>query len=313
MILQSKEAPFRGVSFSPKLHEQFDSACSSKSSVKLQKYRLVPNRFNPNVQDVQINQLFTIQATEVSFPHSLLRRSVANKKSVKKMQMIAKDKDVVSCTLFLSVRHRSVVTTSSPYHNNPVLKKEIYGNDKDTVIKVVLWDDKINDVKEDGVYDIENATLRSYPNGGHVVNVGKGAMISTAKDDKDITRLDTHNMQEAHREISFPPISIHLIKHFICITCKKDVELDKSCGKTMACPICGMTVSAEKCEIFYSAKLTVPEVVNMFRFQVQLYYDKRGMTLPTDENTICMDMLQDDKTIILVNGRNTCIGFKKNF
>ena len=75
------------------------------------------------------------------------------------------NKDLVSLDAFLSVENRAVVPSKIRYSQDAINKKEVTANDSTWIIKLTLWGDWINSVPKDGVYVIDNVTVREWPQG----------------------------------------------------------------------------------------------------------------------------------------------------
>ena len=318
MLLQTNDKTYRGVSFDPNTYEQINEAFTAKSPVKITKFRTAPNKFDTTKEDIVLNNRCLISPTKVQFK-CCLPSTHPNSPTLKSLDEIKalEDKTHVSCVLYLTVKDLPVVTTNSLYNDGVVYKKEVLGNDEHkSSITVTVYDDNIQILKEDGVYQLNNIVFRKYNNGGQALHVGKDSqIIRDAEKDQLFHCQSITNPDFMQKSFAFPIRSVSVKKYFVCCACKKDVpsnDIVESGGlsSSLMCPECKMRSRKADFKVYYILKLIFDNAeVNVYRQQVKLYYQRKQQEVPTDEDRVTDDFLQDESTILLTNARNTCIGF----
>ena len=280
MVFQTKTNTYRGVSFNTTLYEDMSTACKSKSPVKIKKYRLVPNKFEEGKKDIMLTNNTLIAPTVVDYDHSL---PIQENPPVKKISEIKRldDKTRTSCILYLTIKDQLTITTNSMFHNDPVFKKEVNGNDENDEIPVTIWDDKIDEIPEDGTYEVKNAYFRRYDSGVQVLHINQKTTIARifSLDEKMFRPLQ--NLERSTKKYKFPIKSVFVQTKFVCSSCNKDFEATKASqlSTSSACicpyPLCHMRGRRGDFDQFYIVKLVFPSgaEVMVYRNQVRLYFE----------------------------------------
>ena len=81
------------------------------------------------------------------------------------------------------------------------------------------------------------------------------------------------------------------------------------------CPDCKAVAKAESFPFHYDLKIQFSSEfgeykIMMYKFQVEAYYNMKKMPIPSDEDDLVLGFLSDDKTNIICNLRNTCVGLE---
>ena len=315
MVLQTEQETKRAVCYVPNMHAKFTTVEKEKSPVKLRKFKFTKNLFNPSVNDVTISGRTDVVTTEVDFVHKLpgLSEAAVPTSSVSDILSLRLDKRLVSFNCYLQAEGRPSITTTSKFTDVPILKKEVCANDNSGEIRVVLYGDRVNEIKENGVYTITNAIFRIYPNGSKCVNVSSQASVT--KNEELVIEQTKSSLQElALKEFNFPPASITVTKLYHCLGCKKKFEdASSKSSLILKCVLCSFIAKTETYQFSYILKLLFTmddglEEVMMYSHQVASYFANKKMSVPADEDEIAVTLLSDNKTTIMVNDRNSCVG-----
>ena len=105
-----------------------------------------------------INARTNVKTTELDFPYQLpttFTNSVMVSASIADIIGRKEDKTLVSLHCHLKFERYPTINTKSKFHDNPIVKKEICGND-DGAIKVILFGDHVYKITESDTYTISN-------------------------------------------------------------------------------------------------------------------------------------------------------------
>ena len=157
MHLQSSNKTYRSVSFCLKLHEKFCKAQESKNPIKLTSFKRVLNYYDHTKEDIVINSSTKLQVIEnASFPYVTSLESIL---TIKEILDTKENGEEVSLIAYVAAKNCPVIQTQTKMSGTIINKKEIAANDNSGMVKITLWEGRINDVPLDGVYKIKNAIV----------------------------------------------------------------------------------------------------------------------------------------------------------
>ena len=309
MHLQSPNKTYRSVSFCQKLHEIFCKAQESKSPIKLTGFKRKLNYYDHTLEDIEINNSTKLQVIEnASFPYVTSLESIL---TIKEILDTKKNGEKVSLIAYLAAENCQVIPTRMKKSGTIINKKEIVANDNSGMVKITLWEGRINDVPLDGVYKIKNAIVDEY-NGTKSLNTheqtiftGSGHNIQSSK----VTLTDL-----LIRRLRFAPEAITNIDvRFTCPLCGKYAENGNS--KLFKCPSCSAVVLTSKLNERYYLKIMFKvnsgtRSVTMNSKNLKDYFLFRELEMPETLDEISESILTDENTVIVVDSRNTIINFE---
>ena len=309
MHLQSSNKTYRSVSFCLKLHEIFCKAQESKNPIKLTGFKRELNYYDHTKEDIVINNSTKLQVIEnASFPYVTLLESIL---TIKEILDTKENGEEVSLIAYLAAKNCPVIQTQTKMSGTIINKKEIAANDNSGMVKITLWEGRINDVPLDGVYKIKNAIVNEY-NGNKSLNT-YGKTIFTGFD---------HNIQPSKvtltdfviRRLRFAPEAItHIDVKFTCPICGEYAENGNS--KLFKCPSCSAAVLASKLEEQHYLKIlfkvnSETRCITMNSKNLQDYFLFRELEMPQTLDEISESILTDENTVIVVDNRNDILNFE---
>ena len=309
MHLQSSNKTYRSVSFCLKLHEIFCKAQESKNPIKLTGFKRELNYYDHTKEDIVINNSTKLQVIEnASFPYVTLLESIL---TIKEILDTKENGEEVSLIAYLAAKNCPVIQTQTKMSGTIINEKEIAANDNSGMVKITLWEGRINDVPLDGVYKIKNAIVNEY-NGNKSLNT-YGKTIFTGFD---------HNIQPSKvtltdfviRRLRFAPEAItHIDVKFTCPICGEYAENGNS--KLFKCPSCSAAVLASKLKEQHYLKImfkvnSETRCITMNSKNLQDYFLFRELEMPQTLDEISESILTDENTVIVVDNRNDILNFE---
>ena len=138
--------------------------------------------------------------------------------------------------------------------------------------------------------------------------------IDVDGEDGEYENIQLQALENQEKEFTFPVKAVNVCKYYCCLACNKDFEESSIVGSSdeaIKCPLCGMCARCDTMQWYFSAKLSFDEgEVNVYRHQLKLFYDRKKLSLPKTEKEVTLDILQDEKSVLITNNRGTCVGFK---
>ena len=217
----------------------------------------------------------------------------------------------VSLIAYLAAKNCPVIQTRMKMSGTIINRKEIAANDSSGMVKITLWEGRINYVPLDGVYKIKNAIVNEY-NGHKSLNT-YGQTIFTGFD---------HNIQPSKvsltdfvvRRLRFAPEAITNIDvKFTCPICGKYAENRNS--KLFKCPSCSAAVLASKLKEQHYLKIifkvnSETRCITMNSKNLQDYFLFRELEMPQTLDEISESILTDQNTVVVVDSRNDILNFE---
>ena len=217
----------------------------------------------------------------------------------------------VSLIAYLAAKNCPVIQTRMKMSGTIINRKEIAANDNSGMVKITLWEGRINDVPLDGVYKIKNAIVNEY-NGHKSLNT-YGQTIFTGFD---------HNIQPSKvtltdfviRRLRFAPEAItHIDVKFTCPICGEYAENGNS--KLFKCPSCSAAVLASKLKEQHYLKImfkvnSETRCITMNSKNLQDYFLFRELEMPQTLDEISESILTDQNTVVVVDSRNDILNFE---
>ena len=136
-----------------------------------------------------------------------------------------KEKDLVSTEVFVNIDNSTVNATSTKYQTGLVSKREVAVNDDIGVMRLTLWSNSIDLIKESGTYIIENVTLKEYHSSLILSSIAK-TVVKLSECNIASTNILLPELKTSL--VKLPPQSIAVRKHYVCPTCKKYSPNDMS-------------------------------------------------------------------------------------
>ena len=309
MHLQSQYKTYRSVSYCQELHEIFSKAQESKSPIKLTGFKRKLSYYNPTEEDIVIDSSTKLQVIEdVSFTYVTSLESVL---TIKEILDTKKNDEKVSLSAYLVSENCPVIQTRVKKSGTIINKKEITANDNSGMVKITLWESRINDVPLNGVYKIKNAIVNEY-NGTKSLNTNGQTIFSRSDHNIQPSKVTLTNL--AVRRLRFAPQAItNMDAKFTCPICGKYAENGNS--KLYKCPNCSAVVLASKLKEQHHLKIMFKvnfetRYVTMNNKNLKDYFLFRELEMSETLDEINESILTDEKTVIVVDNRNATINFE---
>lgn len=183
-------------------------------------------------------------------------------------------------------------------------------------MKLVLYDEKINDVPKSGSYQITNAIIYESQFAGFFLVANMQSIIQPLA--TSIEPTDIHLSDLKLLQYKFPPVSLKVTKQFACLACKAEfINTGPPNASLIKCAICSTVAKVDAFLPFYTVKFTFlteskkTVEVSMYRHQTELYFNSRKLKVPKDEDEFTLVLFSDETTVLLCNNRNVVYGIKE--
>ena len=150
--VQKKDGPVCAVCFSPNKHSEFTTLQKAKSPVKVSNYTKLTGN------DIVFNQYTKITPTDdIDFQHSakLLAGGVAN--TIASLNEAAPEQLV---SVKAEIAEVSGVKTVKTQHRGTLKKQEVLIRDATSSMKVVLWEDNVDQLHQNKTYLLKNLKVK---------------------------------------------------------------------------------------------------------------------------------------------------------
>jgi len=186
------------------------------------------------------------------------------------------------------------------------LKKECLFQDKSGTIAMHLWDEFIDLLKTDGTYDMKNVVVRQYEDEFFISTTTETIIIPVKK--PSVLRLG--EKFPLYKEVIFPVVSVSSRFHkYPCYAETAPFNTTSQQQNFFKCQHCNTTARYSNLPVIYTVKVVVPseDEITIYHPQLKAFMESKGKAM--EDNEICEALLLDEKSIMLVNRRETCIKF----
>ena len=216
--VQKKDGPVRAVCFSPNKHSEFTTLQKAKSPVKVSNYTKSTGK------DIVFNQYTKITPTDdIDFQHSakLLASGVAN--TIASLNEVAPEQLV---SVKAEIAEVSGVKTVKTQHQGTLKKQEVLIRDATSSMKVVLWEDNVDQLQQNKTYLLKNLKVK-VSNRERYLNTPKDDEFTASEEapfKKPLVQFQKGLFEIESSTISGTIIGIHETKtNLSCVSCKKIV------------------------------------------------------------------------------------------
>lgn len=157
---QTEGVTHKGVSFRMDLREKFETSASQKKAVKLTNVKRKANWKDNNLQDIEVNRYTQFETvSSVGFTHKEMKHDVASVAKIKNIKEKGYDRQIVTVVGYVDTVNAAVSTMD--VHGSSK-RMDIFVNDNSGVILFSIWNDKAVQLKQNGVYEIQNTVVRNF-------------------------------------------------------------------------------------------------------------------------------------------------------
>jgi hypothetical protein len=318
MTLQFEDGNQRAVCFnhSNQPRNQLEEFAVTKSPVKIRNMKRTYNK-RSNTTEYHLTKQTKLESADGDTFHYQEHVETPDSPVMKISDILKLGKsETVSIVAFVELQGRPVVTTSSKYNSNPVLKREIKVNDDSGAMKLNVWDQLAVSIgSSNRVLKLTNLAVSCpVPN---VVALNTTKRTKVTADDTIIESSEVKLPGLVINEYKMPASNLSINKFFECGNCDKDFLNPSTHPDIIECIHCHNRMLLKLAKFYYQATMSVcneegvSTKISMYRHQFLTYFKLHGKrNVPTNIEEVVLDLLQDETSVILCNSRNTCIGFK---
>ena len=316
MMIQTEEEVFRSVSYREDLRDQLLQVEKNKSPVKLLNIKRKINFHDSTKTDIEINDTTELEEQdELPFKCKKVSEDICPVETVATIIKNKKNNDFVSLHCYVDIEDRPITPMKLKYQKNTsaVNKMEVACNDDSGTIKLTLWGSCIYCINKNGVYLLEKVKVKEWPKGILSLTTTPGTCI---KESGKIIEKSKSSLKELVSYcVNFPPTLIQaLSSQKVCPQCYKAVPVESS-SKLFTCAYCQAMALEESLSMRYILKLEFEKenkkYVTMYNSQVEQYFACKNKSVPNKLQELVLEMLSDRSTVLVMDSRNTCIGFKE--
>ena len=133
MVLQTKDKNVRGISYRCDLHKKFEQKMDNREPIKLQNFRQIPDRYNPNDVNIKVSSKTIVKDPEkapfVYAENPNLTKEIAPYSTLGEILAAAENQKMVSVKVYASVKDRPCVDIPSRFESGFTTKRDIQVND----------------------------------------------------------------------------------------------------------------------------------------------------------------------------------------
>ena len=303
--VQKKDGPVRAVCFSPNKHSEFTTLQKAKSPVKVSHYTKSKGK------DIVFNQYTKITPVDnIEFQHSskLLITGLAN--TIASLNEVAPEQLISVKAEIAEVSGVKIVNTQ---HQGTLKKQEVLVRDTTSSMKVVLWEDNVEQLHKNKTYILKNLKVK-VSNRERYLNTPKGdefTATEAAAFKKPLVQVQEGLFDIASSTISGKIIGIHQTNNTLsCVSCKKTVSPCPDHDNLGECqsPTCKLMQMVTSCGTQWYLRLLVQSSTNeaekkrltFFHQEVQRLMEILNVVLNLDtatEKDVMTSILKANKVI----------------
>ena len=310
--VQKKDGPLRAVCFSPNKHSEFVALQKAKSPVK------VSNFTKSKGKDIIFNQYTKITPVDnIDFQHSskLLVTGIAN--TIASLNEVAPEQLV---SVKAEIPEVSGVKSVKTQYQGTLRKQEVLIRDTTSSMKVVLWEDNVDQLQKNKTYLLKNQKVKL---------TNKERYLNTPKDDEFTATEETPfkkplvQYQKGLFDIGSSTISAKIIgihetsTSLSCVSCKKAVFPCPNYDDLGECQSCKLKQMLTMCGTQWYLCLLVRSSTNeaekkrlsFYHQEVQQLMEMLNIHLDLDtttENDVITSILKANKVVSITFDTFTC-------
>ena len=211
-MLQKKDNVVRAVCFSPQKHTQLHTFQQTKSPVKVSNYG--KSQLGKDVIFNQHTKIAPIDNTNIDFPHSNKLTTTGMAISISSLNDLAGEQLV---TLKAQVAQISGVKRIETQHQGRLNKQEVILRDVTGSIKAILWQSRVDTLKENTTYILKNLKIKT-SRGEKYLNTPKDEEFQateTTPFNQPLVQVDGLQFELASSTISAKVIGVHQVTNTI--------------------------------------------------------------------------------------------------
>lgn len=238
MQIQTHDSILRGVCFSPPKLDKFKDICETKSPVKLTNVNI---KVSDDTQSVLMDNRTNIEQVEPEFQIQVLEpiQNIASLAAVNNRQLV---------TLKAEITQLSGIKRISTQYG---IKRKLEGilSDAHSSIRIILWEDFTEQVKDGDTYNFKNLRVRKEPNSNELyVNTPPSGCTIEACDAFKEPTAQPLQLPDVFTNVTCPALILginNFTTYFSCSGCKK--KLPSEAVTIVKCISCGMKQNISNC------------------------------------------------------------------